>query len=119
MTFVTGLALRLGGLRRDACLARAFYRWESVSACAVLELSLALVRDKLSVIDLGRAVQVDPVKPVLEAPGTILLKLSCDGPLSNVAFRFNLRRHSWARWRWRYRRTAGCGRDWQKMQKTA
>ena len=45
--------MRLGGLRRDACLARAFSRWEFVSACAVLELSLALVRDKLSVIDLG------------------------------------------------------------------
>ena len=40
----------------------------------------------------GMAVQVDPIKPVLKAPGTILLKLRCDGPLSNVAFKFNLRR---------------------------
>jgi hypothetical protein len=34
----------------------------------------------------GRAVQVDPIKPVLKAPGSILLKQRCDGPLSNVAF---------------------------------
>jgi len=30
----------------------------------------------------GRAVQVDPVKPKLKAPGTKHLKLKCDGPLS-------------------------------------
>ena len=44
----------------------------------------------------GRVVQVDPVKPVLKAPGSMLLKLRCDGPLSNVAFNFNLRRYSLA-----------------------
>ena len=37
--------------------------------------------------------QVDSIKPVLKPPGTILLKLSRDGPLSKVAFKFNLRRH--------------------------
>ena len=37
--------------------------------------------------------QVDRIKPLLEAPGTILLKLRCDGPLSNVAFKLNLRRY--------------------------
>ena len=42
----------------------------------------------------GKAVQVDPIKHVSKAPGTILLKLRCDGPLSNVAFKINLRRHS-------------------------
>ena len=40
----------------------------------------------------GRAAQADPIKPVLKAPGSLLLKLRCDGPLSNVAFNFNLRR---------------------------
>ena len=38
--------------------------------------------------------QVAPIKPVLKAPGTILLKLRCDKPLSNIAFKFNLRRHT-------------------------
>jgi len=38
--------------------------------------------------------QVHPIKPVLKAPGTILVKLRCDGPLSNVAFNFNLRRQT-------------------------
>ena len=37
--------------------------------------------------------QVDPNKPKLKAPGTKRLKLRCDGPLSNVAFNFNLRRY--------------------------
>jgi len=41
----------------------------------------------------GRAVQVDPIRPVLKAPETVLFKLRCDGPLSNVAFKFNLRRY--------------------------
>jgi hypothetical protein len=41
--------------------------------------------------DLGRAVQVDPVNPVLKAPGSMLLKLRYDGPLSDFGFRFNLR----------------------------
>jgi len=38
-------------------------------------------------------VQVDPIKPVLTAPGSILLKLRCDGPLSNFAFDLNVRRY--------------------------
>ena len=41
----------------------------------------------------GRTVQVDPMKHVLKAPGNVLLKLSYDGPLSNFAFNFNLRRY--------------------------
>ena len=36
--------------------------------------------------------QVDPIKPMLELPGTKRLKLNCDHPLSNLAFNFNLRR---------------------------
>ena len=35
---------------------------------------------------------VDPMKPVLKASGSVLLKLRCDGPLSSVAFNLYLRR---------------------------
>ena len=38
--------------------------------------------------------QVDPIKPTLKAPGTKRLKLECDKPLSNFAFKFNLRRYT-------------------------
>jgi len=34
---------------------------------------------------LGRAVQVDPIKPMLKAPGTRCLKLKYDKPLSSFA----------------------------------
>jgi len=39
-------------------------------------------------------VQVDPVKLTLKAPGTKHLKLKYDKPLSNFAFKFNLRRYN-------------------------
>jgi len=42
----------------------------------------------------GKAVQVDPIKPTLKAPGSMLLKLRYDGPLSEFAFNFNLRRYN-------------------------
>jgi len=42
---------------------------------------------------LGRAVQVDPIKPMLKAPRIKRLKLIRDEPLSNFAFKFNLRRY--------------------------
>ena len=35
--------------------------------------------------------QVDPIKPMLKAPGSELLKLNSDEPLSTLAFKFNLR----------------------------
>jgi len=38
-------------------------------------------------------VQVDPIKPLLKPPGTKRLKLKCDVLLSNLAFKFNLRRY--------------------------
>jgi len=41
----------------------------------------------------GRAVQVDPIKPLLNTPGTKRLKLKCDVLLSTAAFKFNLRRY--------------------------
>jgi len=34
-----------------------------------------------------------PIKPTLNVPGTNLLTLTCDEPLSTVAFKFNLRRY--------------------------
>jgi len=39
-------------------------------------------------------VQVDPIKPLLKAPGTKRLKLKHGEQLSNFAFKFNLRRYS-------------------------
>jgi hypothetical protein len=42
----------------------------------------------------SRAVQVDPIKPKLKPPGTKRLKLEHDVPLSNFAFKFNLRRYT-------------------------
>jgi hypothetical protein len=47
---------------------------------------------------LGKAVQVDPMKPMLKAPGTKNLKLQCDILLSNFAFKSNLRRYTWVGW---------------------
>ena len=38
--------------------------------------------------------QVDPIKPTLKPPGTKRLKLQYDGPLSNSAFTFSLRRYT-------------------------
>jgi hypothetical protein len=34
-----------------------------------------------------------PINFILKAPGTERLKLKCDYPLSNFAFKFNLRRY--------------------------
>jgi len=39
-------------------------------------------------------VQVDPIKPTLNPPGTKPLKLKCEKPLSNFAVNFNLRRYT-------------------------
>ena len=44
--------------------------------------------------DLGRAVQVDPIKPKLKAPGTKRLTPKYDERLSNFAFKFKLRRYT-------------------------
>jgi len=41
----------------------------------------------------GKAVQVDPIKPTLKPPETILLKLYYGTLLSIFAFKFNLRRY--------------------------
>ena len=38
--------------------------------------------------------QVDPIKPMLKAPGTKRLKLKYDEPLLRCAFKYNLRRYN-------------------------
>jgi hypothetical protein len=43
---------------------------------------------------LGRAVQVDPIKPMLTPPGTQRLKLKYDDVLSNFRFKIDLRRYN-------------------------
>jgi len=60
---------------------------------------------------LGRAVQVDPVKPVLKPPGIKHLELKYDVLLSTFAFTFNLRRYPWAPTVWRCWPTA-CPPTW-------
>jgi len=47
-----------------------------------------------AMFNLGRAVQVDPMKPTLKAPGSERLKLECDDLLSNVVVEFNLRHYT-------------------------
>ena len=42
----------------------------------------------------GKAVQVDPIKPMLKAPGPERLKLKYNEPLSSFAFKFKLRRYT-------------------------
>jgi len=42
----------------------------------------------------GRAVQVDPIKPTLKAPGTKRLKVQYDEPLLTFAINFSLRRYN-------------------------
>ena len=42
----------------------------------------------------GRAVQVDPIKPALKAPGTKCFKLTRNKLFSAFAYKFNLRRYS-------------------------
>jgi hypothetical protein len=48
--------------------------------------------------DLGWAVQVRPIKPMLKLPGTTRLKLGYEEPPSDSAFKFNLRRYTRASW---------------------
>jgi hypothetical protein len=62
-----------------------------------LQFEVAVVRDgdvQGGDVARGRAVQVDPIKPMLKPPGTQLLKLNCDVLLSTSALKFYLRRYS-------------------------
>jgi len=45
---------------------------------------------------LGEAAPVEPLKPMLKAPGTKRLKVTHDYLLSHVACNFKLRRYIWA-----------------------
>jgi hypothetical protein len=45
-------------------------------------------------VALGRAVHVEPMKPILKAPGTKSLKLYHDEPPPIVAFKFKLRHYN-------------------------
>ena len=47
-----------------------------------------------AVMHLGRAVQINPIKPMLKAPETKRLTLKHDEQLSDVAFNFKLRRYA-------------------------
>jgi len=47
---------------------------------------------------LGRAVQVDPIKPTLKAPGSERLILKYDQLLSTFAFKSNSRHYTWGAW---------------------
>jgi hypothetical protein len=38
--------------------------------------------------------RVTPIEPTLKVRGTIRLKLKCDEPLSNFAFKYNLRHYN-------------------------
>jgi hypothetical protein len=63
-------------------------------------------------VHLGRAVQVEPINPALKEPGTKRLKLNYDEPLSNFAFKINLRRHIWASAPPPCRSSPGCCPPW-------
>jgi hypothetical protein len=46
-------------------------------------------------VHVGKAVQAEPMKPTLKAPGSKRLKLKSDEPRSNVDFNCNVRRYMW------------------------
>ena len=52
-------------------------------------------RAPCSLASLGRAVQVDPIKPTLKAPETKRLNLKYGERLSSFAFNSILRRYNW------------------------
>jgi hypothetical protein len=58
------------------------------------EFGAEAAEEALEVIGIGMAVQVEPMKPVLTAPGSMLLKLNHDGPLSIFACKFYSGRHT-------------------------
>ena len=82
----TGLPVAQGGA--DAFVAM-------VGLGTVAPGQLALITGS-SHLHLGEALQVDPIKPTLNAPGTNRLTLKYDKLLSSFAFNFNLRRYTWA-----------------------
>jgi hypothetical protein len=75
--------------------------------CADVTVAMSVTMDKATVpdppvdsSDLGGAVHVAPMKPVLKAPGCMLLKFRYNRLLSYFAFHFGSRRYAWANhWR--------------------
>jgi hypothetical protein len=63
---------------------------------STVDASSSYIRQSVVLHAYGRAVQVEPMKPLLKAPGSMILKLRYDGPLSNFAFNFNSRRYTTA-----------------------
>ena len=72
-----------------------FVRDAAFYAVAVAAVLAALLNGEVTLPEactLGEAVQVEPMKPVLKPPGSMLLKLKYDVRLSNFPLKFNLRR---------------------------
>ena len=80
-----------------AAAARAAWRTAPVSSPERRLLAAALLEMLPALAPYGRAVQAQPIKPVLKAPGNKRLKLQCDILRSNFAVKFNLRRYITAR----------------------
>jgi hypothetical protein len=68
---------------------------KKLMACALkgLELAIAQCKPGARFRDLGRAEQVDPIRPTLKAPGSKRLKLENEQLHWNFAFKFNFRRY--------------------------
>jgi hypothetical protein len=66
----------------------------SLALCAVFVSAAAAGATGTAVAALGKAVQVDTIKPTLKAPGTGRLKLKYAELLSSSAFNIHLRRYS-------------------------
>ena len=86
------LALKAPGTKR----LRLIHNWTALKVCFQFKLApLQLgARGGAGAVLRGRAVQVDPMKPKLKPPGTKRLKLEYDGLLSNIGFKFSLRRYN-------------------------
>jgi len=77
-------------LERERCVPKVLKLSSEVNECKPLLQGVQLLHHPRRQ---GRAVQVDPIKPTLKAPGSKCLKLEAESPPSNFAFKFNLRRH--------------------------
>ena len=66
-----------------------------IDVCRDQRINAPNIQNLLNQAPLGGAVQAGPMKPTLKAPGTKRLKLKIDAPLSELAFKLNLRRYFW------------------------
>jgi len=83
---------------REKCvtLSRKVDEWRRPWLAVYLPTSQLILQVCNSAVTHGGAVQVDPMKPTLQAPGSNCLKLKCDKLLSSFAFNSNLCRYSTA-----------------------